>query len=196
MEKAKAGAEAGEGSHPEAHQTLTEGSSPSITSGQSNAEPKTTVDDPFSSVTDTLAHPGSTSKVSTTSAPKGSTPGVIASPGSASKVPTASAPMRSAAENMASPGSASKVSTTGAPKGSTPGVIASPGSASKVQKSVKHLECAYFFGSSPGCKWTEEQCLYSHTPTGSRAAPPVQIEPGSKSAHLWFSHPALVNPWN
>ena len=127
-----------EGSHLETHQTPTKGPIPVTTSGQSNSEPKTTVDAPVRSATDTMV-----------------------APGSASKVPTVGGPLRGGAE-----------------------IMASPGSAAKIQKSVKHLECAYFFGPSPGCKWTEEQCLYSHTPTGSRAAPPVQIEPGSKFEHI------------
>ena len=166
MEKVKAG----EGSHREGHQAPTEGSFPIVTGGGSNgelkitAEPKVTVDPPVTNATETLA-----------------------SPGSASTVPMAGAPVRNATEAMASPGSASKAPTAGGQVSSPAGNTASPGSASKVQKSVKHLECAYYFGSKEGCKWTEEQCLYSHTPTGSRATAPVQIEPGSKFEPHLFS---------
>ncbi|KAL8792485.1 MAG: hypothetical protein Q9195_004941 [Heterodermia aff. obscurata] len=88
-------------------------------------------------------------------------------PGSASRVPQAGAPIKSATEAIATPVSASKAPmAAGLVRESTPGGLvrsgaekfASPGSASKPQKSVKHLECAYFFGSREGCKWTEENC--------------------------------------
>lgn len=160
---------AGEGSHLETHSTPKEGSVPVIISGQSSAQTKTTVGAPVRSAREAMTSPGSASKVPTVGAPVRSATEVIGSSESARKVPTAGDPVRSAAETTAS-----------------------PGSASKVQKSVKHLECAYFFGPSPGCKWTEEQCLYSHTPTGSRAQPPVQIEPGSKFEHTWLPYSALV----
>ena len=57
---------------------------------------------------------------------------------------------------------------------------ASPQSGSKPKKSVKHLECAYFY-SPGGCKWSEEECLYAHRRTGHMADMPSIVEPGSKS---------------
>ena len=68
-------------------------------------------------------------------------------------------------------------------KGASP-FFTSPDSESKPKKSVKHLECAYHFGSAEGCKWTEETCLYSHRETGIRAGTPVTIEPGSKCSPI------------
>ena len=51
-----------------------------------------------------------------------------------------------------------------------------------IQKPVprtKSLTCSYWHEGH--CKYTEEQCLYSHHPTGKVASPPQQVEQGRSS---------------
>ncbi|KAG7009547.1 hypothetical protein G7Y79_00002g006620 [Physcia stellaris] len=96
--------------------------------------------------------------------------------------PVKSTPTQTAVSlSTAGSGSGSKVRSpavvqAAGTKGVSP-FFTSPDSESKSKKSVKHLECAYFFGSE-GCKWTAEACLYAHYRTGIRASTPVTIEPG------------------
>ena len=106
---------------------------------------------------------------------------------------TAPAPARSGSTTPTNPAMAQAGSTTPTgPKAANVGGITTglagvqirntspqPGSAPK--KSVKHLECAYFFSPS-GCKWKNpDHCLYAHWHTGARAGPPIVVEPGRKS---------------
>ena len=46
-------------------------------------------------------------------------------------------------------------------------------------QSMKHLTC-YFWWENGHCKYSEEDCLYSHAETGRVAGPPTQVEPGGK----------------
>ena len=41
---------------------------------------------------------------------------------------------------------------------------------------TKLLTCSYW--NTGYCKWSEEECLYSHRPTGKVASPPQQVEQG------------------
>ena len=44
-------------------------------------------------------------------------------------------------------------------------------------KSVKHLECWYWHHHKR-CKFSDEECKYSHRPTGALAGEPIKIGPG------------------
>lgn len=58
--------------------------------------------------------------------------------------------------------------------------LPSPENGHEKGMSMKHLTC-YFWSENGHCKYSEADCLYSHTETGRVAGPPTQIEPGGKS---------------
>ena len=102
--------------------------------------------------------------------------------------PVKSTPTQTAVSlSTAGSGSGSKVRSPAVAQAAGTGgaspFFTSPDSESKRKKSVKHLECAYYFAAE-GCKWTEETCLYAHYRTGIRAGTPVTIEPGSKCSPI------------
>jgi hypothetical protein len=45
-------------------------------------------------------------------------------------------------------------------------------------RSAKNHTC--YFWAKGGCKYSEEECLYAHRPTGKTANQPVRLEPGRK----------------
>ncbi|KAL8828092.1 MAG: hypothetical protein Q9191_002790 [Dirinaria sp. TL-2023a] len=55
--------------------------------------------------------------------------------------------------------------------------LLSPENGNEKGMSMKHLTC-YFWSENGHCKYSEADCLYSHTDTGRLAGPPTQIEPG------------------
>lgn len=58
-------------------------------------------------------------------------------------------------------------------------------------KSVKHLTCWYW--ANMDCKYSDDECLYSHFYTGTLAQPPVQVQRGRKYSLLDIHFNSVLN---